>query len=352
MQQNMETQSTALVISGGGAKGAFAVGVIRRLYERYRSDGWFTIVGGSSTGAIIAPFAALLGVDAVGSDGCPLRDRVLADLVTVYSTVKTTDILSRHGPMASFIRRESLNETDPLKGMLEKYLTPEYFELLRRAETPTAYLVYTNFTTGEAVRITTKDEHLDRERLVMAILASASVPVIMEPAIIDGEYCYDGGARDILPMLHAVEMGAEVIVPILLDPEHIAPVDRPLSRIDRVLFRAVAIMLDEIVLNDYEMAEMIQRGVRLRDALREEFARRPRILKRIERILDNEELEPLVGEGKKVRRIVSGIRPSERFAGNGLSFDPKEMKRWMDQGAEAADVAVKTSPFLPSPPDS
>jgi predicted acylesterase/phospholipase RssA len=336
----MDTVSTALVIAGGGAKGAFAVGAVRRLYERYRDDGWFSIVGGSSTGAIIAPFAALLG-----TEEAQLRDRVLEDLVTVYSTVRTQDILSRHGPVESLVRRHSLNETDPLEAMLERYLTVEYFDVLRRPTTATAFVVYTNFNTGDAVRVTSKDVGIDREAFIRAILASASVPVVMEPTIINGAWCYDGGARDVLPMMQAIEMGAEVIVPILLDPKRLPPVEKPLSRIDRVLYRAVAIMLDEILLNDYEMAAMVQRGVRLREALRREFAGRPRIRRRIERILDDPELEPLLGDTKQVRRIVPGIRPPEGFTGNGLRFDPEQMKEWMAQGAAAADLAVTRSPF-------
>jgi hypothetical protein len=148
-------------------------------------------------------------------------------------------------------------------------------------------------------------------------------------------------------MSQAVEMGAEVIVPILLDPRRLPPADKPLSRMDRVLFRAVAIMLDEILLNDYEMAVQVQRGVKLREALRKEFRWRPRLRRRIERILRDPELEPLVGESKKLRKIVPGIRPSAPITDDGLKFDPVQMKLWMEQGAEAAQQAVVDSPFSP-----
>jgi len=53
---------TALVISGGGAKGAFAVGVLKYIYTKYRNTGWFAITGGTSTGALISPMAALMAV--------------------------------------------------------------------------------------------------------------------------------------------------------------------------------------------------------------------------------------------------------------------------------------------------
>src|SRR4030067_1413861 len=80
---------TALVISGGGAKGAFAVGVLKYIYKKYRNTGWFAITGGTSTGALISPIAALMGApDPTGSDALDV-------LVDVYTTVETTDILDK-----------------------------------------------------------------------------------------------------------------------------------------------------------------------------------------------------------------------------------------------------------------
>ena len=49
---------------------------------------------------------------------------------------------------------------------------------------------------------------MTRERFIDAMIASASVPVIMEPTIIDGQVCYDGGVRDLLPFTRAINLGA------------------------------------------------------------------------------------------------------------------------------------------------
>jgi predicted acylesterase/phospholipase RssA len=48
----------ALVISGGGSKGAFAVGVIKQLQQIYPSLA-FDIYVGTSTGSLIVPLAAI-----------------------------------------------------------------------------------------------------------------------------------------------------------------------------------------------------------------------------------------------------------------------------------------------------
>jgi predicted acylesterase/phospholipase RssA len=335
----MRTPKTALVISGGGSKGAFAVGVVRELYERFRSEGWFSIVGGSSTGALIAPFAALLAAEQ------DVAAEVLAELVTTYSTVRTRDILERHGPVESIVRRDSLNETHPLREIIESALTPERFAMLQRRDMPVAFVVYTNFTTGKSVYVSSRDHGVGREHFINAMLASASVPVIMEAAIIEGDICYDGGTREILPMMQAVELGAEVVVPVMLDPAMLPPPRHDLSRLDRVLFRSVAIMLDEILVNDYEQARTIQRAVRMRESLRKSFGRWPWQRRRLERILRDPEFAPLVGESRQLRRIVAGIRPPGPMTDDALRFEPERMRAWIEQGAELARTVLERSPF-------
>jgi NTE family protein len=74
---------TALVISGGGSKGAFAVGVLRNLFERGLA---FDLAAGTSTGALILPLAMAQGA-------------VAMDFLTrEYTSVRDRDILAQHQP--------------------------------------------------------------------------------------------------------------------------------------------------------------------------------------------------------------------------------------------------------------
>ncbi len=50
--------SRALVISGGGSKGAFAVGIVKRLLENYPNLK-FDMYVGTSTGSLIVPLLAM-----------------------------------------------------------------------------------------------------------------------------------------------------------------------------------------------------------------------------------------------------------------------------------------------------
>ena len=68
-----------LVISGGGCKGAFAVGVIRNLAANF-PDISFDIFVGTSTGSLIAPFASLGELDI---------------LEQLYTTITTDNIITK-----------------------------------------------------------------------------------------------------------------------------------------------------------------------------------------------------------------------------------------------------------------
>ncbi len=121
-----EQKATALVISGGGAKGAFAVGVVKHLYSTYRSTGWFKITCGTSTGALIAPMATLMGApDPIGSQASDT-------LVRMYTTVSTSDILRKRHLLEWIYRRDCLNESDPLTRLVRRNLSQEWFEWLQR----------------------------------------------------------------------------------------------------------------------------------------------------------------------------------------------------------------------------
>jgi predicted acylesterase/phospholipase RssA len=60
------------------------------------------------------------------------------------------------------------------------------------------------------------------ERFIDAMMASASVPVVMEATLIGKDVCYDGGVRDLLPFSNAIKLGAQGIVSIFLDPRSIS----------------------------------------------------------------------------------------------------------------------------------
>lgn len=332
-------KNAALVVSGGGAKGAFAVGVVKHLYQTYRDDGWFSICGGSSTGALIAPMAALMAADA------PMRDEALQNLIVLYTTVKTSDILE-HQSIFEFIgRRDCLNESDPLNDLIHRHLTQDRYDWLETADAPKCYVVYTNYQTGEKIHVTPRDSGVDREAFIQAMMASASVPVLMEATVIEGAVCYDGGVRDLVPFGHAIKLGAERILPVHLDPSQFPHTSSRFRRIDKVLLRTLAIMLDEAAQNDGEMAELINEGVRAREEILGLFKDDPDATARLTGLFGKDTYKKLLGENNRLVDLVHGLRPAEPLTDDALAFDPAQMTGWLAMGEQVASEVISANPF-------
>ncbi len=330
----------ALVISGGGAKGAFAVGVIRDLFERYRRTGWFSIVGGTSVGSLIAPLAAVMAAPD------PMGRAALETVVELFSQLRTEQIVRRRRIHHLLRRQDSLHASDPLHSLLQQRFLPSWFEWLRRDEAPDCYVVYVNFRTGRKVLASPKDPTMTHPRFINAMRASSSIPVFMEGIVIDGDLCYDGGVRDVVPFEQAVELGAETIVPIYLDPGGVSPLTTPLSRADQILRRTIAILWDETRHNDLEMANQVCIASQVRRAFRDAFRENPPALEKIEAILGRDAFTSLFGGMCRVETIVKGLRPKARLTDNSLRFDPADMVRWMRDGEATAQQVVTESPFI------
>jgi len=335
-----DAKKTALVISGGGAKGAFAVGVIKRIYEVCRNTGWFTITGGSSTGALISPMAALMAAPD------PMGSQALETLVHMYTNVSTSDILEKQNIFELIGRQDCLNESDPLNDLIHRRLRPEWFDWLRGPEAPHCYVVYCNYQNGQKVIVSPKDDGMTREGFIQAMLASASVPVVMEAAIIDGDVCYDGGVRDLLPFGKAISLGAETILPIFLDPEEFSQTRSRFRRMDKILLRTLAILVDEAGRNDFAMAKLINIGSQAKQEILSAFAQDPTALQRLQAVFDKEEFQALFGSEKRLVEIITGLRPDEPLTEDSLTFDPAKMRLWVNLGEQKAGEIILQSPFV------
>ena len=335
------SKKTALVISGGGAKGAFAVGVVKYLFEAYRNDGWFQITGGTSTGALIAPLAALMAKDD------DTRLKALKTLITNYTTVSTSDILDKQNLLDLIVGRlDCLYESDPLNDLIHKTLKPEWFDWLQQPEAPDCYVVYVNYQNGQKVTVSPKDQGINREQFIAAMRASASVPVVMEATKINGDVCYDGGVRDLLPFGKAIKLGAESIVPVFLDPEEFGRTERKFKRIDKVLLRTLSILVDETGRNDFEMAEIINMGIQAKEELLTAFTNEPQAQQKLEAILANAKYKKLFGSEKRLIELINGLRPNATLTDDSLTFDPVKMSNWLEQGEKKAEEIVTSSPFM------
>ncbi len=174
-----------LSISGGGQNGAFGAGFLKGWRESGRRP-QFDVVGGVSTGALLATHAFL---------GTPADDATLEEM---YTKVSSADIYTDRG-LLSLLSADSLKDTAPLREMIAKYVTAETLRRVAAAYDDNRMLVVgtTNIDYAQTwiwnMTMIAKAGELELYRDVL--LASASFPIVFPPVEIEGHLFVDGAAR-------------------------------------------------------------------------------------------------------------------------------------------------------------
>jgi NTE family protein len=186
----------ALVLSGGAARGAFQVGVLRYL-ERHR---WQPdLVCGSSIGAI---HAVALGAGLNAAHLERLWRRALPRRLEIFQAAKW---LRRFFPPADPF---SISDAGPVRRILEQEID---FHSLRNAVT-SVRIAAVDLNTSKTLYFTNKEITIDH------VMASAAAPVFYPWKMAGGRPCFDGGLMANTPILPALESGAAQIVVVLLSP--------------------------------------------------------------------------------------------------------------------------------------
>lgn len=294
----------------------------------------------------MAPFVGLLGA----SDS-KIAAEAMERLVGHYSSVTTEDILDKKSLLEFGKDPNCLYRSTPLRAKVNEALRPALFEWLRREDMPFCYVVYTNFQTGALEVVSPRDPGMSRDRFIDALMASSSVPGIMEPTIIDGQHCYDGGVRDLIPFTRAIALGAETIVPIMLHKGGVSPVASSFRRLDQVLPRTLAIMRDEAAKNDLRLATLINQAIRARRDVLKALTDNPQLCSKVRAVFEQDEYRDLFGAEKHLARLIEGLHPDEQLTDNSLHFDPAKMREWIKLGEQKAESVLRESPFRREPAD-
>jgi NTE family protein len=265
----------ALVISGGEAKGAFAVGAIQVLAEHGIT---FDVVCGTSTGALIAPFV-------VTSGHLPGE---LALLEQLYTSVETPDVITQRPLVASLLRGAAVADATPLRRLIASVITPERWEIMRdsavqmfvaavRLQTGRIEYFQSGREKSQAPGVNVIDS---REELINAVWASACEPVLMPPVTIyagrpQAQYV-DGGLCQYLPAGIAIDHGADEIYAITLRPHVRAVQQREYTELPSILIRTLELLTAEVGDKNLAMTDLYTNAVRylaaVRAGVRERFA--------------------------------------------------------------------------------
>ena len=323
----------ALVISGGGSKGAFAVGAVAYMVKELGMS--FELVAGTSTGALIAPLVVTGDID---------------DLVRIYTSVETKDIIRKRNPVLAVLFHSSFYSSEPLEKLIARELPDA--KARRVLESDVQMLVTTvSMQTGKVTYwatgpTTTERDDVEVERidsgdlLRRAVLASASEPVFLPLVRVleGGEQHADGGVRELEPLKIAVLNGADEICAVVMEPEQRTPVQRVFGKILPTTERTVELFTEEILLNDIREAQLYNEATLYRRALKARVMQQFRLS---EADADALFALPDVPDPTEGRRVVKlhVIRPERELSLSGLEFDPEAMREMVAQGrARAAET--------------
>lgn len=172
--------TNALILSGGGANGAYQIGVID--YMMNTKNILFDAIVGTSVGAI---------------NGALLAQDEFSLLSNMWTQINNKDIYKGkvnwfHIAKAIITGKPYILSNDPLRKLLEKYLDPTKLKT-------DLYIATTDLHSGNEVvhKFSAEKSHLiDKKEYVDIILASTVIPLLWKPVKVGEKLLVDGGVTN------------------------------------------------------------------------------------------------------------------------------------------------------------
>lgn len=345
----------AIVLSGGGARGAYEAGVLRFILDELPGRTGiapdFEIVSGTSVGAIHACFLAATAdeTEKRGERLVAIWDRMRVQEIFHFTLRDWLRLPKRFFGVKEVAKRlragqrpdrlYGLLDTEPLERLvLQAIPWPGIRRNVRSGRIDTVCVAATQVATGRAVvfcdshrpelppwaSMTSSHIRMQRIRLSpLHVLASAAIPLLFPSVRVGARYYVDGGLRLNTPLAPAVRLGADRILVIgltqesgptpseALAQERTAEFGNPMYLFGKVLNALMLSPIDADVARLHFVNDIIETGIKV---FGDDF------LSRLNSGLDPEGERPL----RRIEDLV--IRPSEdlgRMAAEVVRNDPK-----------------------------
>ncbi len=222
-QNDKKRPVVGLALGGGMARGCAHVGVLRELEKNQIP---IDLIAGTSVGSLIGgAYAAGLSPDQVEQLALKISwndlGRVTISKLGFYNSERTEDYVRKHFPVTEF----------------------------EQARIPFG-AVATDLQSGKMVIFT-------EGSLPLAIRASCAMPVFYTPVTVNGRMMVDGGLVGHIPGSVARLMGADVVIAVDVNSQHL-PIPQP-THMFTVMSQALAVMGRSAVQYLYEDADVVVR---------------------------------------------------------------------------------------------
>ena len=215
------SEKIALVLCGGGSKGAIEVGLYRALTEKgIKID----FIVGSSIGAVNGAYIAS-GISPT-------------ELANMWRNLKIRNMYGYNwNNLWKFFRSDSLYTHRPFRRFLEQYLPFETFEEL----TIPLIVTCTDLQTGAPV-------YIRQGNILDTLMASVSMPGLFPPQSYQGIQLVDGSVSEDVPLEFAISEGVTTL--IAMQYNCCPSSGPPLHGLLKILIRAFSIALDRKTKSD------------------------------------------------------------------------------------------------------
>jgi len=263
-----------LVLSGGGARGAYEAGIAYYLFvdgpSELRDAAHFSVLSGTSIGALsVSAIASALHQPSVGVRQFTELWRSLSLEQILH--LKIGDIMSLPGWLMGRSKREAVFPGEPVKAILDEAIDWNQIHVnlanglvdaisISATQVPTGKSVVFYETSDGRPRKFSRDPHVRPVHARLKVehaLASAAIPFVFPPVPLDGIPYVDGGLRQNTPLSPALRLGSDRLLVVGLGthksdgddlPKHTNA--SPVNVLAKVLN---ALMLDHV---DYDLIRL------------------------------------------------------------------------------------------------
>lgn len=198
--QKRLSYNTALVLGGGGARGAYQIGVWQALQELEIE---YTLIAGTSVGALNGALILQGNLEAAKT----MWEKIETNQILAFSTAEEAEktFLGMVGQVGAFAR-QAIQSKGISTRPLQKLIKETFSEAKMRQNKQKLYVVTTALPQLEEVVVTFDDRESDEWS--EWLLASASFFPAMAATKINDQYYVDGGYRNNIPVDVALTHGA------------------------------------------------------------------------------------------------------------------------------------------------
>lgn len=233
------TKKTAYVLAGGGAKGAFQLGVMQALDRQgVRPD----LIVGTSVGALNAVGYSWKGIQGATQIWMGIKSRESILGLSIWEKVST-------------LWRTGYYNMSPLRNILKEVISGPLPE-----GAPEAVACYVELRSSSVKYASSHSKEFSIEKFRIYVEASAAIPLTMElPSDPDGNgLLADGGVRERAPLRAAIDAGYDEIYLLLNNPisvDMLEPWSPIFPKILTTGYRSIDICQHELYVNDVRLCD-------------------------------------------------------------------------------------------------